>query len=134
MEARPATPSGTQEARFLLDTNLYLHPAKKAGPGAASVSHAQAGRGGALRDYVWGIGVRGGEKRAADGEGKKKQIPHCVRDDIGGEGRVFFQGSLAARRAAGRGAGTVAGAGASASRARVAGDGGGGLRNDSCGS
>jgi hypothetical protein len=67
------------------------------------------------------------------GEGKKKQIPHCVRGDIGGEERVFFQGSLAARRAAGGGAGAFAGAGARAPGAGVAGDGGGGLWNNSGG-
>src|SRR5882672_6954906 len=47
--------------------HLYLHPAEKAGGGAPTISHAQSRRSGALRNYVWGIDVRGGEKRAAGG-------------------------------------------------------------------
>src|SRR5438034_6623101 len=46
---------------------LHLHPSKKAGPGAAAIPRAEAGRGGALRDYPWRIAVRGGEERAAGG-------------------------------------------------------------------
>jgi len=56
------------EARFLLDTNICIYiRRKKTGGGAAAVSHAEGGRSGAFGDYVWRIGVWGGEKRAAGG-------------------------------------------------------------------
>src|SRR5216683_675897 len=133
MEARPARPSGTQEARFLLDTNICIYIRRKKPEEVLRRFRTLKAGEAALSVITFGELMHGGKERAAGGDGKKQQFPHYVRDDIGGEGPVFFQGSLAARRAAGGGAGAVAGAGARASGDGIAGDGGRSLWNDSGG-